>query len=130
MFDQPSSGMHNSETRLFASDKGERVHQVDSEMIDQDLWKQLKRITIPMFSGDKKTYKNWRAAFMACVDQAQATAEYKLLYTVTTISCWGGLEGYRKFRSFCNSISNCKGEIRLKVWRSATSNSVVSRRNR
>ena len=71
--------MRNSETRLFASDKGQRVHQVDSEMIGQDLWKQLKRVTIPVFSGDKKTYKNWRATFMACVDQAPATAEYKLL---------------------------------------------------
>ena len=79
VFDQPSSGKRNSETRLFASDKGQRVHQVDSEIIGQDLWKQLKRVTIPVFSGDKKMYKNWRAAFMACVDQAPATAEYKLL---------------------------------------------------
>ena len=76
MFDQPSSGMRNSETRLFASDKGQRVHQVDSEMIGQDLWKQLKRVTIPVFSGDTRTYKNWRAAFMACVNQVPATASY------------------------------------------------------
>lgn len=48
-------------------------------MVGQDLWRQLKRITISVFSGDKKTYQNWRAAFMACVDQAPATAEYKLL---------------------------------------------------
>ena len=32
-----------------------------------------------MFSGDKRTYQNWKAAFMACVDKAPATAEYKLL---------------------------------------------------
>ena len=32
-----------------------------------------------MFSGEKKTYQNWKAAFTACVDQAPATAEYKLL---------------------------------------------------
>ena len=79
VFDQPSSGIRNSETRSFASDNGQRGHPVDSEMIGQDLWKQLKRVTIPVFSGDKKTYQNWRAAFMACVDQAPATAEYKLL---------------------------------------------------
>ena len=79
VFDQQSSGIRNSETRLFASDNGQRGHPVDSEMIGQDLWKQLKRVTIPVFSGDKKTYQNWRAAFMACVDQAPATAEYKLL---------------------------------------------------
>ena len=45
-------------------------------MIGQDLWKQLKRVAIPVFS---RTYQNWKAAFMACLDQAQATAEYKLL---------------------------------------------------
>ena len=126
VFDQPSSGIRNSETRLFASDNGQRGHPADSEMIGQDLWKQLKRVTIPVFSGDKKTYQNWRAAFMACVDQAPATAEYKLLQLQQCLA-GGSLDGYRKFRSFCNNISNCKGEIRSKVWRS---NSIVSRRNR
>ena len=77
-FDQPSSGILNSETRLSLSDNRLKVRSADSEMIGQDLWKQLKRVTIPIFSGDKKTYQNWRAAFMACVDQAPATAEYKL----------------------------------------------------
>ena len=52
---------------------------IDSIQIGQDLWKQLKRATISVFSGDKKTYQNWKAAFTACVDQAPATAEYKLL---------------------------------------------------
>ena len=43
------------------------------------MWKQLKRVTIPVFTGDKKTYQSWNAAFTACVDNAPATAEYKLL---------------------------------------------------
>lgn len=34
---------------------------------------------IPVFTGDKKTYQNWKAAFLACIDSAPATAEYKLL---------------------------------------------------
>jgi len=51
----------------------------DPELIGLDLWKQLKRVTIPVFSGDKKTYQNWKAAFTACVDNAPATPEYKLL---------------------------------------------------
>ena len=29
--------------------------------------------------GDKKKYQHWKAAFLACVDQAPATAEDKLL---------------------------------------------------
>ena len=32
-----------------------------------------------MFSGDKRMYQNWKAAFMACIDKAPATPEYKLL---------------------------------------------------
>ena len=29
--------------------------------------------------GDKRCYRNWKAAFMACVDTAPCTGEYKLL---------------------------------------------------
>ena len=51
----------------------------ESSLISHDLWRQLKRITIPVFSGDKRTYQNWKATFMACIDKAPATAECKLL---------------------------------------------------
>ena len=47
--------------------------------IGQDLWKQLKRVQIPTFSGDKRNYQSWKAAFLACIDSAPATGEYKLL---------------------------------------------------
>ena len=50
-----------------------------SPSIGQDLWRQLKRVQIPVFAGDKKTYQNWKAAFLACIDSAPATAEYKPL---------------------------------------------------
>ena len=50
----------------------------DSPSIGQDLW-QLKRIEIPVFSGDKRMYQSWKAAFVACIDNAPATGEYKLL---------------------------------------------------
>ena len=46
--------------------------------IGQDLWRQLKRVQIPVFSGDKRTYQSWKAAFLACIDSAPATGEYKL----------------------------------------------------
>ena len=32
-----------------------------------------------VFSGDKRTYPSWKAAFLACIDNAPLTAEYKLL---------------------------------------------------
>ena len=47
--------------------------------VGQDLWQQLKCVTIPIFTGDGRAYSTWRAAFMACIDKAPATAEYKLL---------------------------------------------------
>ena len=47
--------------------------------IGHDMWRQLKRVSIPVFSGNKKNYENWKAAFMACIDKAPATPEYKLL---------------------------------------------------
>ena len=50
-----------------------------STEIGHDLWKQLKRVSIPVFSGEKSTYENWKAAFLACIDKAPATPEYKLL---------------------------------------------------
>ena len=47
--------------------------------IGQDSWQQLRRVTIPVFSGDKRIYENWKAAFMACIDKSPATPEFKLL---------------------------------------------------
>ncbi|MCG7878315.1 MAG: DUF1759 domain-containing protein [Candidatus Thiodiazotropha endolucinida] len=47
--------------------------------IGQDLWRQLKRVQIPVFTGEKRHYQSWKAAFLACIDSAPATGEYKLL---------------------------------------------------
>ena len=47
--------------------------------IGTDMWRQLNRVSIPTFDGDKRAYDGWKAAFMSCVDAAPATAEYKLL---------------------------------------------------
>ncbi|XP_048239844.1 uncharacterized protein LOC124124713 isoform X1 [Haliotis rufescens] len=71
-------------------DIGHDVHSIPHEhtraykeshsyAIGTDLWKQLKRVSIPVFSGDVKCYESWKAAFLTCIDQAPATAEYKLL---------------------------------------------------
>ena len=47
--------------------------------LGQDMWNQLKRVSISVFNGDRRAYEGWKAAFMACVHQAPATPEYKLL---------------------------------------------------
>lgn len=51
----------------------------ESPAVGADMWKQLKRVAIPVFSGEVKQYENWKAAFLACIDAAPATPEYKLL---------------------------------------------------
>ena len=43
------------------------------------MWNQLKRVSIPVFNGDRRAYEGWKAPFMACVHQAPTTPEYKLL---------------------------------------------------
>ena len=39
----------------------------------------MKRVSISVFNGDKTNYESWKAAFTACIDNAPATPEYKLL---------------------------------------------------
>ena len=51
----------------------------ETQTIGQDLWRQLKRVEIPVLAGDKHTYQVWKSAFTACIDNAPATGEYKLL---------------------------------------------------
>lgn len=47
--------------------------------IGKDLWKQLKRVSIPVFTGDKVKYPAWKAAFYSCIDEAPSTPEFNLL---------------------------------------------------
>ena len=47
--------------------------------IGYNMWTQLKPVQIPTFYGNKKSYPSWKAAFMACVDRAPVTPEYKML---------------------------------------------------
>jgi hypothetical protein len=47
--------------------------------VAQDMWRQLQRVAIPSFTGEKRQYEGWKAAFYSCVDAAPATDSYKLL---------------------------------------------------
>ena len=58
--------------------KKPRDYKLHTE-VGNDLWKHLKRISVPVFQGNKSNYESWKAAFMACVDDAPASDEYKLL---------------------------------------------------
>ena len=50
----------------------------NSTLIGLDMWKQLKRVSVPIFLRDIKKYQHWKVTFLACVDQTPETAEYKL----------------------------------------------------
>lgn len=54
-------------------------HDATEVSIGKDMWKQLQKVRIPVFNGEKQNYESWKAAFMSCVDAAPATKEYKLL---------------------------------------------------
>ena len=91
-------------------------------LIGQDLWKQLKRVTIPVFSGDKRTYQNWKAVFTACGDQAPAMPEYKLLQLR---HCLTG-ETLKSIESLSHSATAyhvAMEKIREEVWWGETPNS-------
>ena len=47
--------------------------------ISCDMWRQLERVSVPKFNGNKHFYPSWKAAFNACIHSPPATAEYKLL---------------------------------------------------
>ena len=41
--------------------------------------KQLERIRIPVFAGNKMNFQRWHAAFTCCVDQTPLTPQFKML---------------------------------------------------
>ena len=56
-----------------------RDDESSSPELGKDMWKLLTRVSILLFSGDKRCYGSWKAPFMACVDKIPATSEYKML---------------------------------------------------
>ena len=58
-FSQPVvTDMIGREQILSIGDGGQKKGVTDSALIGQDLWKQLRRVTIPVFSGENKMYQN------------------------------------------------------------------------
>ena len=74
--DEPRANLTPQIERCVEKDKN--IYSSHRE-IGQDMWKQMKRVSIPVFAGNKRNYENWKAAFSACIDKAPATPEYKLL---------------------------------------------------
>ena len=64
----------------------------DPGLIGLDLWKQQKRVTIPVFTGDKRTYQNWKAALSLC-GQCSCYTRVQTA-TVEAVSGRGGTKGH------------------------------------
>ena len=69
--------------------------------LGQDMWKQLKRVSIPVFNRDKKSYQSWKACSMTCINQASTTAEYKLLLLRSSLKG----EAFKVVESLGNSVT-------------------------
>lgn len=54
-------------------------HNTRRNQLESDLWRQLKRVSIPVFNGNKRAYELWKAAFMSCFGKVPTSEEYKLL---------------------------------------------------
>ncbi|PFX18797.1 hypothetical protein AWC38_SpisGene16829 [Stylophora pistillata] len=57
--------------------KSDDTSAKDSHVADPN--KQLERIRIPKFSGDKMKYSAWWAAFSSCVDETSLSPQFKIL---------------------------------------------------
>ena len=60
--------------------------------IGANLWRQMKRIANPTFSGDKHAYATCKVAFVPCIDIAPATPEFNI-FAAPTIPIGSGPEG-------------------------------------
>ena len=99
---------------------GKASAETPAVTIGRDMWTQLKRVAIPVFSGYEKTYESWKAAFIACIDKAPATPEYKLLQLWQYLS-GRSPEDYRELGTFGIRLRSCRREFRTKVWWSKAS---------
>ena len=65
----------NQNVRIFVPTNG-----FATPKIRHGMWTQLKPMQSSTFSDDKRPYPSWNATFMACVDYAPLTLEYKVLH--------------------------------------------------
>ena len=51
-----------------------------------DVWNQLKKLSIPKFSGDVRQYEEWKTKFNTCIDKSEVADQLKLLYLHESLS--------------------------------------------
>lgn len=71
--------MSDNHTRQIEKLLNDAEKEQEKRKIDQDLWKQLKEVSIAWFKGDKNVYEQWKGVFASFTYKTLATAQYKLL---------------------------------------------------
>ena len=75
LFDETMKLYHSFGTDSESNNSG----KCEPSKTSKDMYKQMKRVSIRVFTGVKKDYEFWLSAFTACVDSTDASSEYKLL---------------------------------------------------
>ena len=70
---------------------------------------------MPMFSGDKKNYQGWNSAFLACIDNPQATSEYELLQLRQCLS-GDALRAIENLGHSATAYAVAKEQLKRKFW--------------
>ena len=91
------------------------------------MWNQLKRVSVPVFNGDKRLYEGWKTVFMACVDKAPATPEYKLLQLRQYLS-GEELKVVEPLGHSAAAYETAKERLGTQVWRQTASDCLAFRR--
>ena len=58
----------------------ETIEKTEDTLVNDALWQGLKKVSLPIYSGDRKEYDNWAASFDAIIDKAPISAEHKMLH--------------------------------------------------
>ena len=51
------------------SDTSSVAEEPEDKSVSSNMYKQLKRVSIPIFKGEKKQYEFWKSAFKSCTDE-------------------------------------------------------------
>ena len=77
--------------------------------------KQLERIRIPVFAGNKMNFQRWHAAFTCCVDLTPLTPQFKMLRLEA--SCWRSCGNYQRSGVFAGGLRSSESKIGTKIRR-------------
>jgi len=121
----PSIGSASSEIDFEdeKAPKPKKTHELSVSRVDRN----LERIRLPKFNGDKTKFERFWATFESIVDETDEPAKYKM---IRLKSCLEGKaeEAISKLRVLRRSLQRGKKYIETSIWRRKKTTSELSRR--